>query len=140
MSDVTVVASSVAPANASTTIVRATAGAAVSAGQAVYADPAANFTIKPAQATNQAQATNVVGIALDSAAVGQPVAYASAGDVQFNNTPLTPAAVYVLSAANAGGIAPTSDLVTGNYATLLGIAAGANVLRLGVTITNVTKP
>ena len=82
----------------------------------------------------------MVGIALDSAAMGQPIAYASADAVQFNNTPLTPATVYVLSAANAGGIAPTRDLGTGNYATLLGIAAGTNVLRLGITITNVTKP
>lgn len=140
MSDVTVIAGATVPANTSTTIVRATAGATITAGQAVYADPAANFTIKPAQANNQTQATNVVGIALDSAASGQPVAYASAGDVQFSNSAFTPAAVYMLSAANAGGIAPTADLVTGNYATLLGIAAGSNVLRLGTIITGVTKP
>ena len=139
MADVSVISSSVAPLNASTTIVRGTAGAAVSAGQAVFADPTANYLIKPAQANSQTPANNVVGIAVDTAAAGQPIAYASAGDIQFNAA-FTQAGVYMLSAANPGGIAPTSDLVTGNYATLLGIAISPSVLRLGITLTGATKP
>ncbi len=137
MADVSVTASAVVP-TATTVIARGTAGATITAGQAVYADPNANFAIKPAQATSQTQATNVVGIALDGAASGQPVAYATGGDVTFNSA-FTTVSVYVLSAANAGGIAPNTDLATGNWGTVLGMATSATNLRLGLIASGAQK-
>lgn len=101
MSDVTVTPSAVLAATASTGIARGTAGATITAGQAVWADPAASYALKPAQATNQTQALNVVGIALNGAALGQPIAYATSGDVTFNSA-FTVTGVYVLGGVRRG--------------------------------------
>lgn len=138
MSDVTVTPSAVLAATSNTGVARGTAGAAITAGQVVWADPAASYEIKPAQATNQTQALNVVGIALNGAALGQPIAYATSGDVTFNSA-FTATGVYVLSAANPGGIAPHTDLATGNWATFLGIATSTTNLRIGIIASNAQK-
>ena len=142
MSDIVVTSSAVVPANASTVIARGTAGASVAAGQVVWADPADANKIKPAQATSQTQADNVVGIALNTAATGQPIAFATSGDVTFNAV-LGAASLYVLSGANAGGIAPSVDLDTSTdtwYGVILGIATSATNLRLGIVRSGVKNP
>ena len=142
MSDVIVTAASVVAANSNTVIARGTAGATVTAGQAVWADPSASYQVKPAVATNVTQATSTVGIALNGAAVGQPIAYATAGDVTFNNA-FVAATVYVLSGANAGGIAPSADLDSSsntNYGTVLGISTSATNLRVGLISSGVFEP
>lgn len=142
MADVTIVANSVVAANANTTIARGIAGATITAGQAVWADPGANYQIKPAIATNVIQATNTLGIALNGAAVGQPIAYATAGDVTFNSA-FVQATVYVLSGANAGGVAPSADLDSSsgtNYGTVLGISTLATNLRVGLISSGILNP
>lgn len=133
MADVTVTASAVKAADANTVIARGTAGSTISAGQAIYLDPSDGL-LRPAQATNATHADNVVGIALHGAYTDQPVAYATAGDVTFNSA-FTVGAVYVLSGANAGGIAPSADLDASsntNYATVLGVTPAATTLRLSI--------
>lgn len=139
MADITVTASAVVPANANTGIARGTAGATITAGQAVYADPADSFKIKPAASTNQTQSNNVVGIALDGASAGQPVSYAFSGDVTFQAAAFGAGNIYVLG-TNAGGISTATDLegtTNTRYGVVLGIASAANVLRMGVIISGV---
>ena len=142
MADINVSADEVVPANANTTIARGTAGDEITAGQAVCADPADNYRIKPAQATDEDQANNVVGIALNGAYSGQPIAYATSGDVTFNSA-FTAASLYVLSGENAGGIAPSADLDDSTndwYGVVLGITTSATNLRLGITKSGVKNP
>ncbi|CAG1014753.1 hypothetical protein ANRL4_05298 [Anaerolineae bacterium] len=142
MSDLNITAASVVPADTSTTIARGTAGGSITAGQVVYADPADNYRIKPAQATDEDEANNVVGIALNGAYSGQPIAYATSGDVTFNSA-FTAASLYVLSGENAGGIAPSADLDDSTntwYGVVLGIATSATNLRLGITKSGAKNP
>ena len=110
---------------------RGLAGASVSPGQALYKDGAAGHSLKPAQATGEAQA-NVVGVALNAAEVGQPVAYQMPGDEITLGAAASPAVgeVYALSAAAAGGIAPVGDLVAGNLVTVLGVGKAGGRLQL----------
>jgi hypothetical protein len=141
MADISVTQSAVVAANANTVKATGVSGAAITAGQAVYADPADSYKIKPAQANsaNPTHAPNAVGIALNNApGANQPVTYATDGDVIFNNV-LTTGQVYALSAANAGGIAPYADLASTNFVTVLGVATGGTNLRLSLIPTSAQK-
>jgi hypothetical protein len=140
MADIVVTAGSVIPTSPSTVVASGIAGAAITAGQVVYADPSDSYKIKPAKADSASttHAPNVVGIALNGASAGQPVDYAKSGDVTFNAV-LTKGQVYVDSAANAGGIAPYSDLASTNFVTLLGVALSTTVLRLNLLLSNIQK-
>lgn len=142
MADLSVTATSVVATDTNTVIAHGTAGATITAGQVVWSDPSDSYKIKLAQATNQTQADNVVGIALNGAATGQPIAYATAGDVTFNSA-FTAASLYVLSGVNAGGIAPSVDLDSSPntwYGVLLGISTSATNLRLGIVKSGVKNP
>jgi hypothetical protein len=143
MSDVSVTNTAVKAANSDTVIAHGIAGATITAGDVVYADASDNYEIKPAIATNAAQADSVVGIALNDASADQPVAYATAGDVTFNSGAFVVGAVYVLSGENDGGIAPTADLDSSsntNYATILGVSTSATNLRLSLKASGVKNP
>ena len=137
MADLNVTAASVAALTAptgnqiATVTARGIAGATISPGQVVYADPSANNLLKAAQANSQLQAANIVGIALGSASVNQPLTYAISGDVMVpttgTNTTLTSGSVYVLSAGTAGNMIATGDAGTptaGNFASAIGIGNG----------------
>lgn len=134
MADVTVTAASVAP-TATTSRNEGTAGATITAGQPLYKDSAASYTLKPAISTSVA-ASACVGIALHGASSGQPIAYATRGDVTFNAA-FTQGIVYAVSAAAAGGIAPISDITTGDYPCILGVATSTTNLKLGITTAGV---
>ncbi len=135
MPDLNITAGSVAQITASSAgtipsvTARGIAGAAITPGQVVYADPAAGNLIKPAQASSPIQAQNVVGIALGSAALNQPVTYATGGDITLPtsgaNTTLMSGSVYVLSAGTAGNLIATAELPgSGSFITLLGVGNG----------------
>lgn len=107
-----------------TVTARGIAGANILSGQVVYVDPNANGLLKPAQANVQLQAANVVGIAVDNAAPGQPLTYATGGDLilQTSGTgsTLMSGSVYVLSAGTAGNLISTADpFAAGNYVSVL---------------------
>src|SRR2546421_6455456 len=122
MSDISITASSVQPATTTTTD-SGIAGAAITAGQPLYKDATDSNYLKPAQATTLA-AANAVGVALHGASRGQPIRFATGGDLTYNAV-LALGTVYVVS-ANAGGVAPSADLDTStgtNYGTILGIAS-----------------
>lgn len=140
MADVSVTASSVKPTT-NTVIGRGTAGATITAGQVVYADPADSYKIKPALSSNQTQSNNIAGIALHGASADQPIAYAISGDVTFNSA-FTTATVYVAGSA-AGGISPSADLDSSSntrYGTVLGISTSATNLRVGVVMSGALNP
>lgn len=138
MADVSITASSV-QSTPTTVVDRGTAGTTITAGQVLYRDASDSNKLKLALATNLA-AAQVAGIALHGAASGQPIAFATGGDLTLNG--LTGGVVYVLS-ANAGAIAPSADLDTSsntNYATVLGVASSATNLKLAIKAGGVVNP
>ncbi len=139
MADLSVTASAVVPTT-NAVIAQGTAGATITQGQAVYADPSDSYKIKPAAHTS-ATTASVVGIALNGASAGQPVSYAVSGDVTFNSI-FTAATVYTLGGA-AGAIAPSADLDASSntrYGTVVGIATSGTNLRLGIVASDVRNP
>lgn len=130
MADLSVTASSVVP-QAGATIKSGTAGEAISAGELVYLNTTTN-TIDLADANALASAA-VVGIAVCSAATGQPVSFVSAGPVALGSI-LTAGAVYVLS-STAGGLAPVADLSSTEYTSIIGVASSATVLNVKINNT-----
>ena len=124
MADLAVVPASVI-ASADSQKVTLKASEAITAGDAVYIDSStANGSVSLADKTSQG-ASVVAGIALDNAAVGQPVTIMTKGSVNLGVT-LTVGEVYVLSAT--GNISPVADLVSTNFVSVLGVATDANNL------------
>ena len=141
MAEITLSAASVKPANPNTVIGRGTAGVAISAGQVVFLDTDNKLKLASANAVGSAAA---VGVALNSAAADQPLAYAISGDVTGTGSPtaMTAATVYVLG-SSAGTIMLMSDLdlTSGNrYGTIVGIATSATNLRVGINASGVPNP
>lgn len=126
MADLTVTASSVVPQQGST-IKSATAAAAITAGEPLYINSNNQADLADA---NAALSAVVAGLAVCTASAGQPVSYVSAGPVAVGSI-LTAGAIYVLS-SNAGGIAPSADLSSTEYTSILGVAASASVLNVKI--------
>jgi hypothetical protein len=141
MSDITINANTVVP-SATATIARGIAGAAISAGQTVYADATDSNKIKLAANTSAATAA-VVGVAVNSAPVaGQPVEYVTAGDITLSGAPLLAATVYVLG-SGAGGISIADELHSSSgtrRGTVVGIGTSTTVLRVGLVASGVLNP
>lgn len=136
MADVSVTAASVVK-TATTIFGIGVAGGTVTAGQPVYQDTTASNKLKPADADVLAS-SKVIGIALHGASDGQPLQYAYGGSLTFNSA-FTVGQVYVAS-TNAGGIAPYSDLGSGDYVTTLGVATSATNLKIGILYSATAKP
>jgi len=136
MADITVTAASVLAAS-NATLGIGTAGEALTAGQPVYKDASDSNKIKACDANASAAASACVGIALHTSANNQPIEYATGGDINLGAT-LTLGQIYITS-ANAGGIAPVSDLATNWYTTVLGVATTTANLRLSINAGGVAK-
>jgi hypothetical protein len=104
------------------------AGSTITQGQSVFVDSSGQ--LQPAQKDVDAGSAAAVGIALTAAEAGQPVVYQSGGEMDVGAT-LAVGETYVVGAAG-GGIAPIADLLTTEFATILGIATAAGVLKLGI--------
>ena len=137
MADLTVTAGSVIPATTARTR-SGTAGATITAGQPLFEDSSDGHSLKPAQANTAARA-NAVGIALNGASDGQIVNYITEGDLTAGAT-LVVGQIYAVSDAAAGGIAPYSDLTTGDFVTILGIARTAAILDVDIQVGGIAKP
>lgn len=111
------------------------AGATITAGQTVYLDSTDSNKAKLADA-NASQATaQTYGIALHAALSGQPLRILRGGPLSLG-TILTRGLIYVQS-ATAGGIAPSADLASGHYSTILGWAYSTSVLIVNPIISDV---
>lgn len=131
MTDITITSTSVKP-GLNAALDTGSAGAAVTAGQAVYRDSGAYKLTD----NNLTAAEAAVGIAVSGAASGQPLVVQTSGQLSMGAT-LTKGAAYYAS-ATAGGICLFADLVTGDAVILLGIAVSTSVLDLHVVNTGVT--
>jgi hypothetical protein len=95
------------------TRITGTAGAAVTAGQAVYLDSTTS-TLKLAQSDGTSAEADAVGIALHAAGTGQPLVYAAQGSVINIGATTAKTTTYFVS-DTAGGVAPQADVVTSTW-------------------------
>lgn len=128
MADVTITAANVAKGSGATTV-RGTAGATITAGQAVSRDSTGKFVLADSDSATAA-VRDGDGIALNGASDGQPLEVLTAGAITIGGT-LTAGLSYWLS-DTPGGICPYADLTTGDYAILLGVATSASVLQVAL--------
>lgn len=130
MADLVITAANViADANALTE--RGVAGETITAGQSVYFDTATR-TFKRAKANDaSALVRTTYGIALNSASLSQPLVVGKSGVVALGSV-MTAGRIYVLSGAAFGGIAPSTDLTTGWYTGVIGIAQTTGNLLVGI--------
>lgn len=137
MADLTITAASVV-AGAGANRVSGTAGETITAGQALYKAPTTGLYMKSDADSVTAAAREVDGIALNGAAVNQPVQVQTSGPLTIGAT-LTPNTPYYLSGAAAGGICPLADVGTGEYLVQIGIAKSASVLDVEIQATGVAN-
>ena len=107
-------------------MVRGISGAELSsAGLLCYVDESDRDRIKKADALTLAKA-KVAGVNLNTASTGQYVTLQTNSTYQAGGA-LTVGQTYIAS-TNAGGIAPITDLTTGSYVTVWGVATStANI-------------
>lgn len=129
MADLTITAASVL-SGAGALVAHGTAGAGVTAGQAVYLDEAAGSYKLADNNSATAAVREPDGIALHASATGQPLAVHTRGPITIGAT-LTAGVAYYLS-DTPGGISPVADLASGEYPTILGIATSTTVLNVKI--------
>jgi hypothetical protein len=135
MTDLSVTAASVvADSSASTTTGRA--GETVTAGQAVYLDPTVKKWLKADSNSATAAAKKAGGIALNGAALNQPLVIATDGPVTMGAT-MVAGSPYYLS-ETPGGIQPSADLGAGENVCLIGYATSTTVLDISIKAPGVT--
>lgn len=108
------------------------AGAAITAGQVLYKDAADSNKLKLADADGAAALRNVCGIALNSAAAGQPVEYCIKDPALVIGATITIGYVAILS-STAGGIAPVADGVNPSEMIILGVGVSTTAMACNFT-------
>ena len=136
MVDISITASSVANGGASEFEKKGVAGAAITAGEALYIDTANSNVLKLAQDDGTTLEATVAGISLCDAAIGQLVVYLASGGTLTINAVGTAGETYIVS-ATAGGIAPIADIST-NIVSYIGYGISTTSLKLNIVNTGVT--
>jgi hypothetical protein len=135
VADLSITAANVIAGSGATVDRSGVAGATIAAGQAVYQDAATGKFLLADDNSATAAARVPVGIALNGASNGQPLAILRGGDVTIGAT-LTPGTTYYLS-DTPGGIGPSADLASGEYPCVIGIAKSASVLHVSINASGV---
>lgn len=111
-----------------------TAGEAISAGQLLYVK-AADGLLYLAQSDGTAAAEAVVvGMALNTAATGQPVFYQASGAITVGAVFAAAGKVLILS-ETAGKSCDAADATTGDYLTIVGYSTSTVAMVLDITAT-----
>lgn len=132
MTDITITPANVTPGTGAV-IGQGTAGATITAGQAVYRD-STDGLLKLADA-DAVDTADAAGIALHGASSGQPLQYQYGGVINIGAT-VSVGETYALS-ATPGGVCPEADLMIGDYVSLLGVGVSASAIKLGLLVSNI---
>lgn len=135
MSAISITATSVAKGTGASTA-DGTAGASITAGQAIYLDSTTS-TLKLADGDASMAAAACVGIALHAATSGQPLRYQTGGEMNIGAT-LTVGEIYVLG-TTAGAVNPVGDLANPSYTTILGYGKSASVFVVNIVTAGVVR-
>ncbi len=68
-------------------------------------------------------------IAVNNAALNQPISYQSSGQITIGATVVT-GGIYIVSGTASGGIAPAADVAAGWFTDVLAIAISTTVLQI----------
>lgn len=112
------------------------AGETIAAGKVVYENSTTHKWMLADSNSATAEARHAIGIALNGAALNQPVAVQKKGDVTVGGTLVLGSAYYLSD--TPGGICPVADVGAGEYVCLLGIAKSTTVLALDVQFPGVS--
>lgn len=112
------------------------AGAAITQGQVVYLDSVTG-TLFPCDADVLASSAGI-GIALNAAAIGQPVSYLPAGCTITIGATVVPGRAYYVS-TTTGAICLESDLGVGDFAHFIGFAISTTIISLSFIAAGVAK-
>lgn len=130
--DLSITAANVVPS--SNAVIRyATAGATITAGQLIYqdtadVDAAGQGKAKLSDANGSTALRVVDGLAINSASAGQIVAFVTYDpSLQIASSGLT-ANTILIASATAGGIAPSADLTTGWYLTVVAVVKSTTTI------------
>jgi hypothetical protein len=112
-----------------------TAGAAITAGQTVYRDTAGRYQLTDGDASSAT--AEVAGVALNSAASGQPLLIALAGAKLENCTSLLTGQIYCVASA-AGDVEAHSALTDDtDYVSPVGVATSTTEITLILAVSGV---
>jgi len=136
MADLVVTAANVV-ADSSASRVTGQAGEAITAGRAVYLSAITKKWMLADSNSATAEAKKAAGIALNGAALSQPLVVCTGGPVTMGAT-LVPGDPYYLS-ETPGGIQPATGLGAGENVCQLGLAISASVLNVAIQNPGVTK-
>jgi hypothetical protein len=140
MTDLSITAANVVAGSNSNQVV-GIAGETITAGQVVYKSSSTGKWMKAdANAgTAEARGSDVsnVGIALNGAALNQPLVVHKSGDITIGAT-MTAGIAYYLS-DTAGGICPVADIGSGEYVVQIGLATSTTVLAVKPVYTGVSN-
>ena len=135
MADISVTAANVVPASGYK-YTDGIAGETITAGQLVYLKAADNEYYKT---DNDASATaTVAGVALNGASNGQPIRVQHGGNINPGGTVVV-GTIYC-SSSTEGGIAPSTDLASGDYVSVIGIGTTASNIALNIHNSGVAVP
>lgn len=135
MADLTITPANVAQGSGAKTET-GIAAAAITAGQTLALDAAGKLILADCDSAT-ALTRSPVGIALNGAAVGQPVTYVKKGVMAIGAT-VAASVPYFLS-PNAGGICPLADVATGDFAKFLGFGISTTQIDVNIVECNVVK-
>lgn len=135
MTDISITPASVVP-GADAARVNGVAGVALTAGQLVYKDPTTGKYLLADTNAVAVEARQPTGIALHAAALNQPIAVLTRGDITIGAT-LTAGTAYYAS-DTPGGICPVADVGAGEKVTLVGLAKSTTVLGVDFQYPGVT--
>lgn len=127
MADLVVVAANVKPGSSAVSK-RGIAGEGITAGDSVF--EAADGGIELCEHDQTILEAASVGVALNDAAVDQPIEYIVTGDIDMGAI-LSIGQTYIVG-AGPGGIAPEADAGVGDFVTVLGVATTVNNLKMGI--------
>jgi len=133
MADITITAANVVKSSSGITAV-GTAGATITAGQALYIDTADSNKLKLADADGTSPVNAFAGIALHASLANQPIVYLVSDPVfTFGGTVLAGDTIWL--ADTAGGITKTfAELETGDKVTVLGVALSTTTMILSPVV------
>lgn len=127
MADITITAANVV-AGSDAVIRRGQSGATITAGQAVAVDASTGSFILADNNSATATVRQAVGIALNGASSGQPLAVLTGGSITIGGT-MTAGVAYYLG-DTPGGICPVADVGSGEYSCLIGLSSSTTVLKV----------
>ena len=135
MSDISITAASVVAGSNAVIDRKSNAGETITAGQSVYKSSTTGKWMKADSNSGTAEARVPAGIALNGAALNQPLAVQTSGDITIGGTLTAGVAVY--QSDTPGGLCPVADVGSGEYATLIGMPSSAAVLKIDIQASGV---